>query len=386
MRILILSRDSAEDNKDIVGDSFKTLTSGGQPVEVEVIRYLEIAETQGWDILWRTVIERNRETKPNVIYFQYYHGGVYDSPVACIRECRRDNPGVLVFGSCGDPFHFGWWCRLPHKSLVDLASVADAFFCTHGGWMARYLLRNGARNYVVHPNAYCDTQFKKGNVGVEPNKFDVVMSANAAMSFRPGYFLNAVIRCSQRRSQARILYNEFGERFGLFGSGWQGHPASRGWLEFNNQLAVYRSSRIVVDAHPPIREPYYTSDRVFFMLGSGVPLIQYSQPRLDKIFKDGEHCYYVCSSRDLPAVCKKIFETPEEELKRRSEQTLRLLADRHTPEKRSDTIISVAEALIAFRKGEISLEESKRHLRLWHFLPDVDMEDEINYAVEGWVG
>lgn len=385
MRILLMSRDFGERNREIFADSFRSLQSRGTAVEVRAIHYLEIALNDGWTTVWDRMVEENRLFRPSIIIFQYFHGKVLDDPRPCIGKCRRDNPEVLVLGSLGDPYGRGiLWHRTPERELVSLASASDAFFTTNMGWVSEYLLDRGGRNIVCLPNAFSDRLFKKPSIDERKQDFDVSISANAPLARNPLKWLSSITRRGPRKRMIDLLYKRFGQKLAVYGSGWSGHPASKGWMPFEDQLLAYARSRIVVDAPPPIKAPYYTSDRAFFMLGSGSSVVLFRVPRLEAMFKDGEHCDFVTKISEIPDVCERILRLSPEELNRRRQMTLSLLSERHTPEKRADTILSVAEALLDVRKGKISMDQAKSQLRLWHFLPRTNLNEELNYAIAGW--
>lgn len=387
MKILYLSRGRCPDDQIGYHTAFQNAKSEGVDVECFDLPFIGFSEKHGWDGLYAEIIRITDEWRPDVVFFQFFHGIKPSSPVDCIKRLKQSGSRPLVFGSQGDLFDvklFGNWGRRPEKPMVDLAVNADAFFSSSMGAFSDYLVAQGARNVVFLPHAFSLQHFH----GVDftaggKKKFDVSMVCSVSLSKR--YLIGSMIHKYDRYKAVESLWRRYGQRFGLYGSGWR-HPACLGAIPFRRQVDAFIGSKCAVDAPPPINEVYYASDRPFFIAGCGIPLVQYYTPRFEKILREGEHVEFVRNHDNVSDVCAKILSRSQEELDAQGVATRDLILHRHITERRVDTIISVAETIRDIRSGKMPLDAGLANLRLWHFLPGTDMDTELSFAVANWRG
>lgn len=390
MRLLFLSQGRTIDDQPDFAVSFQNATSEGKRIEVVNLPFIGYAEKYGWAKFFDEVVRTNEEFRPDVVYFQFFHStkARVASPADCIRRLRESDNRPLIFGSLGDPFHvgaFSFLARRMPQPLKDLAANCDAFFSTSMGGIASELVSLGARNVVFLPHAFCPQHFRLPEKFPEAEKeFDAVFLGSYAPIFGFRVWL-AYRRGFARKLTVKELTRKFGSRFGLFGRGWSGVSA-RGLVPFKQQLDVFRQSKTAVDVPAQIDDTYYASDRPFFIAGSGTPLVMRYVDRFDKILKPERDVYFAKTIKEIPEVCERVAGLPNEVLKHRFEETLSLIKARHMIDNRVDTIISTAEAILKHRRGKLTLAQALRNLRLWHFLPEVDLEVERKYAIANWVG
>ena len=63
----------------------------------------------------------------------------------------------------------------------------------------------------------------------------------------------------------------------------------------------------------------------------------------------------------------------------------KFVKEHHLLDHRVDTIISVAEALINSRNGNMSPDAALRMIRMHHFLSEINLEAEYPYCVKNWM-
>ena len=85
-------------------------------------------------------------------------------------------------------------------------------------------------------------------------------------------------------------------------------------------------------------------------------------------------------------LCESVLNLPHDVLTERRRNIINLVQTRHTLDQRIDTIITTAEALMACRNGEIDKCEALRRIKMWHFLPEIKLEEEYEFAVANWQG
>ena len=389
MKVLMLSQAYQVSDQPDYDKSFRDAKSEGSRVELLNIPFRGFVSKYGSDAFYREVVRANDEFKPDLIFFQFFHSNGLTDPTECVHVIHQSLHHPLVFGSLGDLFDTGVLSFLGRpipRHTIQLASCADAFFCTSMGGVADCLVRHKARNVVFLPNAFCPMHFPDWDSDDEYEKeYGVVMlCSNGHLLSR--FPLRAYNNTFRRRRLVNRLTQYLGKDFCIFGRGWN-LGSSRGSIPFKEQMNIYRRGRVVVDAPAPIiNSDYYSSDRAFFMLASGVPLVHFHTPRFEKILRPIEHVYYVNNPYEAAQTSEKLLSFTAEQLHERRRKIVAFVKTRHMIDHRIDTIISVAEAIKKARDGRVSPEEALNCVRMWHFLEEVDLRDEYKYAVGNWKG
>lgn len=390
MKILMLSQGWRIEDQPDFDVAFRTATS--ESIELKNIPFRAYIAEHGETAFYKEIVSINEEFRPDVIFFQFFHGGCSGRGLKeCCQEIRNSRNRPLIFGSLGDLYYTGWEQILATPipfSLRSLAANADAFFSTSMGNIADKLVKSGGRNIIFLPNAFCTQHFPYWDRTVEEfPEYDVVMlcSKGRLIGRRP---MVSVRTQWKRRYVVYLLAREFGDRFAVFGRNWRlsGGDVSVG-IPFSEQVRYYQRSRVVVDAPAAVRTTdYYSSDRAFFMLGSGTPLVHCYTPRFDKMLRPDEHAYYAYRLHDVPVICKKLLDFPSSFLAERRKKIQQFVREHHLISHRVDTIISVAQAIQMHRREEVSDRDALRFVRMHHFLPEVDLEKEYQYCIRNWVG
>lgn len=391
MRILFLSQGrSIESHPDFDASFRMAQTSDGTAIEFRNLPYIGYAEKYGWDSFYQEVLRQNEEFRPDAVFFHCFHSGGDLGIAHCCHELKMSaaNKPVIV-GSIGDPFYTGWrkyFARPLPRSIIDLAANADALFSTSMGNVADELVRHGARNMVFVPNAFLPCHFPYWEEDCLKHR-DFGISMLCSNGRLIGKRIVSVVQGNWvRRYVAKKLTRHFGCDFTVFGRGWKS-LASDAFVPFDDQVKVFRRSRVVVDAPAPIlNTAYYSSNRAFFILGSGTPLVCFHTPRFEKILRPVEHAFYVHKIRDVISVCKAALAFSSSELEVRFNSIHKFVRERHLNCHRVDTYISTIEALQKCREGLLDRDEALRQVRMHHFLPEVDLEEEYRYCVANWVG
>jgi len=388
MRILFLSQGrKAEDHPDF-DKALRCATCRGQPVELYNLPYVGFVEKNGGKAFYAEVLRLNAEFKPDLVFFQFFHSADPGDPRPCVKALKSASNHPIVVGSLGDPFNTGLLKILGRpmpRQLLQLAAVADAMFTTAMGRTAQELVRHGARNVVFLPHAFNIEHFPLTRPDeVVVKKYDVVMVGSCVGVFVKR-ILSGLTRGLLRQLTVWVMTRSFGDRFAVYGVGWRGMSA-KGAVPYKEQLAVIKEGRVSIDVPAQISDRYYGSDRPFFIAGAGVPLVMKHVAGFEKILCADENVYFANSVFDMPRTCRRVLAVPKDVLEQRKIRTLRLIAERHLVKHRMDTVLSVYESLVAIRSGRMSVCEGLRHLRLWHFLEEIDLKEELKHAVVNWRG
>ena len=384
MRFLFLSQASrVEDQPDFHLSFLKAIGADNY----RNIPYQGLYAWGGWPHLEKTVHEANEDFKPDVIYFQFFHAPEAVHPRSLVRGLKASSNHPMILGSIGDLFDTGPLSSLGRPlppSVTELASEADAFFSTSMGRTADELVRkHGARNLVFLPNAYCPEHFPLTDM-VHEKEYDVLMLGRS-MRMMGRHPIVTVPTALKRRYVVRQLARAFGDRFAIYGYGWKGMSA-KGGVPFKGQVAVFQRSKVVVDSPPRVAEELYSSDRAYFMAGSGSSLVMPYVPRFDLLFEPGIHAHFAYRLRDTVQVCRNVLSLPNDVRSENERRTVGYIRSRNLISNRVDTILSTIEAILKQRDGVFSQEEALNHLRLWHFRPELPRETFMPYAVANWRG
>lgn len=388
MKVLFLSQGHRVEDQPDFDFALRHATSGGRPIEFRNIPYRGLVAEHGWDWLYREILRVNEEFLPDLVIFQFFHEKGNGGIVKCCMDLKASKNHPLIFCTIGDLFYTGWR-RYFAKHLPDetrrLVTWCDAIFPTSMGAFADELVRLGGKNIVFLPHAFCPAHFPDWETFDAERTSDVVMvgSKGALFSRR---FLTTFGNTWQRKWVVRLLRARYGRRFSIYGKGWP-VDISKGYLPFDEQVHAFARAGVAVDSPAPTRSiTYYGSDRPFFILGSGTPLVHFHTPRFEKMMRPDEHAFYVTRIRDVCAACKKALALPADVRDERRRRIRAFVKERHLISHRIDTILSTAEALLKCRRGEIDAATALRSLRLWHFLPEVNLKEEKVYSIANWQG
>ena len=384
MKVLFLSQGRKIDDQIGYHRAFQNAQSIGRPVEIKNIPWIGYAETHGCNALWNEILRVNKEFVPDLVFFQRFHSPIKEGPEKCIKELRKASNSPLIFGDLGDLFQpclMKSWRRPIPRALREVVRLSDVFFTTSMGGLADYLLDLGAKRVALLPLAFSNYHFQDWDAPLPADyNYDVVM-VGSVPTIRKRYPLSSLHLRFDRKKTVDLLWKRYGRRFGLFGYGWKHHPAWRGVLPYKEQMKLYKSSRICVDAKPPYPNMYYGSNRPFYIAGSGSMLVQYHTPRFEQMLKSNEHSHFINDDSELISACDAILNKDPEELRRIGGSTMRFVQGHHTVDKRVDTIVSFAEALRD--APDMPVSEMLAKLRCWHFHDGVDLMDESPFALRG---
>jgi hypothetical protein len=347
MRLLVLyqAHDAAKDQPGYY-DGFQRLVCEGTLSAHVAIPYYGIAEQHGWDAVWRSAYNAAQETGADAVFLQFFHGAIPD-PSKGINRLKALPTQPSVFVSLGDPFG-RWTKRVPHCFRVA-SRLADVSFLTGMGYLARQLSRWGSKNIVLMPHGCCQVRFAlplcPGNYNPE---FDVVFIGSHIVGHNPfGHFFWVGRR---RESFVVAMTKRYGPRFGLFGRSWEGYVSWQGPIPYDQQYVAMRRSAVVVGGLPNAYHDYYTSDRVFIALASGVPFVDYWVPGVDRLLEPGRDWWLATDTRGMINWCDRLLEMSSSNRLELGEHTRQRVLMFHTQYHRCREMIEIVCSLRAARR------------------------------------
>lgn len=360
-------------------DGYEQLIAGGEVAQLDVMPVLGPTGTERGGTFWQEALERALGHGTTLVVFQYYHSRHLPDPREAIRKLKALPSGPMVVTTLGDPFMNGYLGQpeVP-RSFLQAAEASDLVTLTSMGVMADHVARHTSAPILLLPNGACQVRF--GSLperdGFSEPDFDVVFvgSRNSSRNpFRPYHHYGR-----KREELALALEKRFGNRFGLFGKGWEGRPSNQGPVPFADQASTAGRARVVVGGVPFSRARYYSSNRPFIQITSGTPMVDTAVPGVDRILKSGHHWILVDHERLVKSVelTLELGDGPRAELGR---QAANFVLQHHTQAQRVATLVENVRRLRAARATGVRTEP---HLPF--FLPDTDMSVEAQLASRNW--
>ena len=329
-----------------------------------------------WKRLAATITRNHTE----LVVFHHYHSPALPDPRPFIESLRATPHRPLIAFTGGDPFH--GVSRPAHPQVFKRASeAADITLNTSAGVAADAITGYGAKLFALWPNSACTVRFSKPKepYRASETEFDVVFVGSNNKSRNP---TNSFFWFSRQRERlVKTLDRKFGARLAVFGNGWEGLRSAQGPTPFDAQIETCRRARVVVGGVPYSPARYYTSNRPFIQIMSGVPFVDIAVDGVETILRDGEHWHLVDSIDRVADRCDDLLARNNSELEELGELAASYVAAHHmsTDRWRSllRTLLGVRQSLLA---GELPPQPD-----LSFFLPEVTIADELPLATRGWV-
>lgn len=228
------------------------------------------------------------EFQPHLMHMQLQYTGLIEPKT--LVECRKLVPNVVMTNWTGD-------IRENLSYFVNIAPAVDFSLISSTGQLELY------RNAGCHNAAYWQ-------IGFDPKvayperlsdfKYDCSFIGH-------NYGNTPDFKENIRLPVAHRLHSNYGERFGLFGSGF-------GNLNNNRTCTTAEANHIYNESVCPISISnvnsiaHYFSDRLLFCLASGRPTISWHYPECEDDFVGGKELFYAKSDNDIidiVAECKR---------------------------------------------------------------------------------
>lgn len=311
--------------------------------------------------------------------FQYWHSPRLPDFRPVIRKLRGLPTSPFIVSMLGDQFMNGYLGRpnVPASSLWA-AEYSVLVMLTPKGTMADHTLRFMRAPILLSPNAACQVRFgsaSKRRQGRSP-EFDVIFinSRNSGRnSLRPNTRLGR-----QREALVTALEKRFGNRFAVFGNGWDRHPSSHGPTPFDDQAYTARQARVVVGDIPFSNARYDTSNRPFIKMTSAVLFVDAFVDDVESLLRPGQH-WLLSEQRKLLRTIERVSEMDEGQRNAIGVEAARYVALRHTQAHRVATLVENVRRLRESRSTGRRLNPSTPF-----FLDTVNLARELPLTVRNW--
>jgi glycosyltransferase involved in cell wall biosynthesis len=380
MKLLVLLQGRKLSDHPGIVDAFDRLKKEGVLYAYEVLPYFGIEEHQGWDYFWDHALIRAKVIEADMVYFHHFHSPTIPDPTKFILNIQNLKKNPTIFVSCGDAFFQNPFGKRYPKSFRITSSLANITFITSMGRSANAIYNWGGRNIVLAPNGcfpnrFCSEIPKKSSANKD---FDVIFIGSY---LSPRNFLsNHFHSNTKRKAMIDILAKRYGNRFGLFGNGWNGYSCWHGYVHFNEQHKICRKGHVVFGGYPGSLNLYYSSNRVYNQISSGVPFVDFHVTGMERILRDDDHWFLFKNKDEL---IQKIDAILDEDIVIRSERAKRAakyIRDKHTQYHRMKFVV---QTVMRYREAKLKgLRPPKPDFD--YFLPEVDLKEESKSAVRYW--
>lgn len=343
LRLLYLPVETKEGDQRARRKIFADMLTEGRLEALEIFSYRLFGREHGWDAMAERVYQLAKEFEADAIYWHgVWEGHLNEKIMIQIKNL----PSIpVICNENGDPFGNFWVVPYP-KSLLTLVKYTDLCFNQGLGRMAEYLRRNGARHVYLLPAAYDDVTFNLPINRQQEKSYDLVMIANKWKFRRP--FASAP-GTKNRPILIKLLEEEFGERFALYGNGWDNFSSSKGPIDFFKQIDVYNASKVAIGIPQFSDIEYYDSNRPFNTIATGIPYVSGYSPKFDEILKDGVHCHYFRTLNEAVDKVKWLLNMPEQQRLEMALKAADYVRRHHTQRSRMEILISTLEGIWAHK-------------------------------------
>jgi len=260
---------------------------------------------------------------PDIILWQ--HVGTFPVSSQYLKRLKSSPSHPLLVYHEADVF--GRLRKRAPPPVRRFAAEADMVFLCGLGWYADLFRRFGAKTIRYAPHVADTIRFGTPWDPTVSRRFDAVLIGNRLSSRLPFFRIPGA---SAREKLVSGLTNLLGDRFAVYGRGWEGFPSWRGPLPYAEQERALREAWVGVSWDHFDTVPLYFSDRLPIALLSGVAHVTNRQPGYDTLFRDGEHLLLADTVGDAVDAVIRLLGQPKERIAEIGSNGRRLASTRLT--------------------------------------------------------
>lgn len=337
LRLLYLAYEHKPGDQRGRTSNFQAMLSRGHLAALEVFSYRIIAREQGWKAMWAQLLELARRFEPTAIYVQHLVNGEIDEQAVATLKRLPSRP--IICSETGDAFG-SFWVKPFSKTLLRFGQLSDVTFLSGLGRQKEYLNKRGVPNVYLLPHGFDEQSFGKPFPNDYAPQYDVVMIVNRIRSRKP---FGEMPGQRERKDLMRRLTAEFGDRFALYGNGWEEYAAAKGPVDFFVQEQVYRNSKVGIGGPNFLDIDYYESNRPFNAIGSGIPYVSRYSPGMERMLRDGLHCHYYYNNKQAVELVRKLVLQGDADRLVFGAAAADFVREHHSVERRMYTLIHTLE-------------------------------------------
>lgn len=112
---------------------------------------------------------------------------------------------------------------------------------------------------------------------------------------------------------------------------------------------------------------------MFFEIASGIPTVELYVPRLDKVFRNNDHCYFANDIDHVVERCEQLLKEDKEELYTKAAKAAKYVEEKHTQYHRMKFISDTVKRYLN--------NDRKLNVEFPFFLPEVNIEKESKFSI-----
>ena len=309
MKLLYITNEQEEGDQVGPRAALGAITEAGKLKQTSVFTFLvEEKRLGGWVRTLTKLLDVIKDIQPEFLVFTHLgHHVISENYINTIKTLYSVPPVIAyderdVYGVLRKP--------LPAHILV-FAKACDVTFLVARGSFAHRFRKAGCKNVQYLSHVGNTVGFGQPWDITSTRDFDIVLIANLHNSRLPWMNMPGT---RERRELAKKLYRNFGDRFALYGRGWNRMFGCRGSIPFIDQEKIMRNSWLSIGYdHFPSIESYF-SDRLPIALLSGVGHITKKTEALEEFFVDREHCVFYETVDEAVELCQEMLSWPKKQL------------------------------------------------------------------------
>lgn len=247
-------------------------------VQLEIYDYWsDWLQNQNKNLIKERFLAKVREFQPNLIHTQLQFTGLLTSET--LLQARNLCPGVTITNWSGDVRDY-----VPTE-FSSIAGALDYTLISSTGQLELYK-KAGCHNVKYWQIGYCPkTAFPMNKTEFT---YDISFTGNNYGNTFPDSYL--------RSNAIGALRNNFGPRFGIFGTGYPHAVRTTNPRESNE---IYNNSLCVLSISHFNNISHYFSDRLLLCLGTGRPTITWYFPGCEDYFVDRRDIFIAHSNQEV---------------------------------------------------------------------------------------
>lgn len=265
IKVLFLPLNSGDSRQDGVVEAFEE-----NGCTVKVFDYFEnYLNSKNPTKIRNDLIEIARDFQPDLIHLQIQHTTVIDGET--IRKVREVVPNAVISNWTGDVRNY-----IP-QTYKDIARYSDYNLISSVGQIENFKKEIGKQilywQIGYNPKLYTPTSYNS-------DSFDYDAIFIGHYNNKEGY-----PGTSERVKACKLLRENFGTRFALYGSGaWPRECKTKGSIDQRTVSELYKRSICSVSVSHYNDIENYFSDRLLMCMASGRPVVCYRFPKYEDYF------------------------------------------------------------------------------------------------------
>ena len=310
MHLLYLPNEVNEGDQVGPRHALSLLCQKGLLDQVTVFSYLVEAKKYGdWSKMMNELFNVIQENLPDLILVQHLgKNQITEKDVQKIKSFYKDHTPVIAYD---ERDVYGYFRKPLPKTVLDFARLCDAVFLVAAGSFANRFRKAGCKNVYYLSHVSNDVIFGKPWQPTMERKYDVIMIGNRATR---KFSLLEMPGVKEREELVKKFSLKYGERFAVFGKGWEKFQRSEGPISFTFQEEIARQSWICIGHDHFYNYEGYFSNRLPIALFSGVPFVSRKTPGIENLLIDGYHCRFFYSIDESIEICDELLKWPKERL------------------------------------------------------------------------